>query len=149
MMKKLNYFISALLLSIVLLGAGCSKKNADVISEADFYGSWKRLGIIMTINPNTLLRERDDVNKNYTLGNLTWTATANSSGSLTAEYPTGYKISGKCLSINDYKPNKVDGSPADVGDIVEYYFYISIDKKSLYLGHPFFFPLLEGPYIKQ
>jgi len=28
-MKKLNYFASALLLSIVLLGTGCSKKNTD------------------------------------------------------------------------------------------------------------------------
>jgi len=137
-----NYFASALLLSIVLLGTGCSKKNTDVISEADFYGTWYyNYGTgwsRVILSANNLSYE--NINGNFTFENITWTQIANPSGDHVADYPTGYKIVGKMTT----KTLTTPGAPrnasntensAAIGDFAVVCFYISKNRQSLCLGY--------------
>jgi len=78
MMKKLNYFTSALLLGIVLLGAGCSKKNADANLEGGVLINgviWAKCNVGA---PGTFAANPEDVGMFYQWNRrVGWSATGN------------------------------------------------------------------------
>ena len=111
--------------------------------QSDYYGTWK-YSSGNSSNDNgwgqVTLSEDELVfiasSGGYVLDNITWTAVTNTHGSHTADYPTGYRITGTLTAKSVYSPRKADGSgeTASVGDITVDWVYIHTGKGSLMGG---------------
>jgi uncharacterized repeat protein (TIGR02543 family) len=116
----------------------------DFGPKADYFGTWRQVytyggdaafwvQIIISSNKIVYL---DKNGYSYTLEGLTWTERNNPSGSFTADYPTGYRVTGTMARNNSYNVPKAEGSGnAAVGEIALNSFYISADKQIIRMGN--------------
>ena len=94
-------------------------------------GSWSQ--IIISADKVVYM---DDRGYNFTMNELTWTATVNQGGDFTAYYSNGYKITGKLTATNGYSIPSANGSGnVAVGDIALVTFYIGAGKNYIAMGN--------------